>query len=317
MINTILSENNTSGLFPKNPLNGSVPKQLLKEIPCPLCGSSKKTKVYLQHYPRLVKCLSCSLIYTNPRLKKENLENLYVREYFQNENSSVFGYQNYLGDENKIRKTFIKRLKTIEKIKSPGSLLDVGCAMGFFMDIAQNNGWQTKGIDISEFATSFAKNKLNLDVKTGNIQEFNLPDNSFDLITLWDVIEHLDDPLTCLKKINLALKKDGLLVFSTPNVASLPAKLARHRWVGYKLSDEHLTYFSPQTIALLCKKTGFRVVKSHSLGKYVSLSLFADRLSLYSKTAGKFFKFIDYFFPKTFNLYLSAFDIICVYAKKI
>jgi len=317
MTNSFSSEKNKKIFFPKNPLNGSIPEELLEEIPCPLCGSFQKTKVYPKYYPRLVRCLSCGLIYTNPRLNKENLGQLYTKEYFQNDNSSIFGYQNYLADENKIRKTFARRLKTIEKIKKVGFLLDIGCAMGFFMDEAEKRGWKTKGIEISEFAATFAEKNLGLDVMRGNIQEVNLPQNSFDLVILWDVIEHLDNPLVCLKKIHLALKKDGLLVFSTPNISSIPAKLTRHRWVGYKLSDEHLTYFSPETISLLCQKTGFKVVKSHSLGKYVSLALFAARLSLYSKIAGKIFKFIDYFLPKKFNLYLSAFDIICVYAQKI
>lgn len=292
------------------------PKKFLEEVFCPLCHSSEHQSLYPQIYPRIVRCLSCNLIYTNPRLKEKYLKKLYNQQYFQNENSSTFGYQNYLADQEKIKKTFEKRLKRIEKMQKKGKLLDLGCAAGFFLQVAAENGWQVEGVEISPFVANYARSHLHLNVHQADLQEINFPQKSFDLITLWDVLEHLSDPLFTFKKIRKILKDDGLLVFSTPDVDSLPAKLTKHRWVGYKLSDEHLTYLSLATLRSLCKKTGFEIVKSHHLGKFVSFPLFADRVGLYSTTLGNILKIVDKFVPDDFHFYLSAFDIICVYARK-
>lgn len=292
------------------------PKKFLEETPCPLCQSFKRKHLYPQIYPRLVGCSSCQLIYTDPRLKGKYLKQLYNQQYFQNENSSFFGYQNYLADEEKIKKTFEKRLKTIEKMQKKGRLLDFGCAAGFFLQVAIENGWQAEGVEISPFAVNYARSHLHLNVHQADLQEIDFPKKSFDLITLWDVLEHLSNPLSAFKKIREILKDDGLLVFSTPDVGSIPARLTKHRWIGYKLSDEHLTYFSLPTIYTLCEKTGFEIVKSHHLGKYVSFSLLADRVGFYNQTLGNVLKLFNKFVPKDFNFYLSAFDILCLYLRK-
>lgn len=285
-------------------------------IACPLCASKKKMVLYPKHYPRIVQCCSCKFIYTNPRLKKKYLQKLYGQEYFNNINSSLLGYSNYIKDKEKTIKTFKKRLKTIETIKKIGKLLDVGCATGFFMKVAQDHGWQTEGVEISEFATKYARETFSLTIHQADFQNLRLEKKSYDVITLWDVIEHVSDPIATLKKTHSLLKDNGLLVFSTPDVGSLPARLTRHRWVGYKLCDEHLSYLSLQTITALCRKSGFQITNTHHLGKYVSFSLFADRIGLYSTVIGNLLKMIDRIIPKSFHFYISAFDIICVYAKK-
>ncbi len=292
------------------------PKEYLQIISCPLCKSSRYKHLYPKKLPRLVICLSCNFIYTNPRLKRKYLPKLYTKYYFQNKNSSVFGYHNYLADKEKIRKTFSKRLKDIEKLQKKGKLLDVGCATGFFMKTAEEHGWKPEGVEISKFASDYAKKYFHLKVHNMDMQDIDFPLHTFDLITLWDIIEHLSDPIDAMKRIHRILKNDGLLVLSTPDVGSIPAKITKHNWVGYKLSDEHLSYFAPPTLAALLNQAGFRIVKSHHLGKYVSFPLFANRVGLYSTTLGKMLEYISKFIPESFNFYLSAFDIICIYARK-
>ena len=287
----------------------------LEKILCPLCGTKKFTRLYPNHYPRLVTCSGCSLIYTNPRLKNEHLQKLYTKKYFRNDISSVFGYTNYQGDELKIRKTARKRLEKIERFHPPGKILDLGCATGFFLDEARQRGWEPYGVEISKFAASYATKQLKLDVVNGDLQSINFPAKSFDLITMWDVVEHITNPVPTFKKLSKLLKKDGMLVFSTPDVGSVPARITKHRWIGYKLSDEHLAYFSLPTIQNLLEQTGFELETVHHLGKYISFSLFADRMGIYSARSGKLLTKIAKYIPKSFNFYLSAFDIICVYAR--
>ena len=292
------------------------PPEYLKDTSCPLCGSNRYIQKYPQYYPRIVSCLKCELIYTNPRLKNRYLKELYSEEYFKNDHSSILGYSNYLQDQKNIVKTFDKRLKSIETFVSPGKLLDIGCATGFFMHSAKMRGWKVEGVEISEYAASYAKESFGFKIYVGDVLQIDLPANTYDLITLWDVIEHLTNPLEVLRVLKRALKKNGLLVFSTPDVESLPARLTKHKWIGYKLSDEHLTYFSKKTVALLLEKAGFTLVSSKHVGKYVSSSLFIDRLGLYNKVVGTVLNTAHFALPKDLSFYVNPFDIMCVYAKK-
>jgi len=294
------------------------PDRYLEKIVCPLCKSDSSKKLYPKVYRRIVKCNSCGLIFTNPRLKKRYLRHLYSEEYFNNTESSHFGYENYLGDEEKIIKTFSKRMKEIENVtKKRGKLLDIGCATGFFMKSAKNREWRVEGVEISNFAADYASKHFKFKVYKKDFLELKLKEDSYDVITLWDVIEHFNNPKKALVKINKLLKPNGTLVLSTPDVESIPAKITKGRWVGYKLSDEHLTYFSIETITKLLESAGFSVVKKTHVGKHVSLDMLSDRASIYSPLLGKLIFFVSKILPKNYFLYINPFDIMCIYAKKI
>lgn len=292
------------------------PKEFLEKVNCPICGSDLFKRLYPKYYERIVKCDKCDLIYTNPRLLKKYLKHLYSKDYFKNSVSTHFGYENYAEDEKKIVKTFKERVEKIESQVKRGTLLDVGCAMGFFMKAARDAGWKVNGVEISKFASDYAKKKFNFEVYTADFLSYK-PNTTYNLITMWDVIEHFYDPISALKKANSMLKKDGLLVLSTPDVGSLPAILTKERWVGYKLSDEHLTYFSQNTISKLLEKSGFKIVKKTHIGKHVSIPMLADRISIYNNGLGKLVKMTGNLFPKNYFLYINPFDIMCIYAKKI
>jgi 2-polyprenyl-3-methyl-5-hydroxy-6-metoxy-1,4-benzoquinol methylase len=249
-------------------------------------------------------------------MKQTHLKKLYTKTYFQNTNSSVFGYDDYLADEEKIRKTFKKRLRRIEDYKKKGNILDLGCATGFFLDEAKKRGFRVNGVELSAFAASYANTKLKISVKNSDILSASFKPKSFDVITMWDVIEHIPNPQETLKKIYSWLKDDGVLVFATPDVGSIPARLTGYRWIGYKLSDEHLSYFSLETLTKLLEKAGFTIQESHHLGKFVSYNLFSDRIGIYSNLLGKFLKLFGKLIPSRFSFYMSAFDIICIYAHK-
>ena len=293
-----------------------LPPGYLKNTSCPLCSSNIYTQKYPQYYPRIVICTKCGLIYTNPRLKNKYLKELYSEEYFKNDHSSILGYSNYLQDQKNIIKTFDKRLKAIEAFVFPGKLLDIGCATGFFMHSAKIRGWKVEGVEISEYAASYAKECFAFKIYVGDVLQINLPANTYDLITMWDVVEHLTNPVEVIQALKRTLKKNGLLVFSTPDVGSLPAKLIKHKWIGYKLSDEHLTYFSKKTIVLLLEKAGFSLVSNKHVGKYVNFSLFTDRIGLYNKAVGTILNAARFVSPKDLSFYVNPFDIMCVYAKK-
>lgn len=292
------------------------PKTYLEIILCPLCKEKGWKKLYPKHHARIVQCISCGLIYTNPRLKPRFLKHLYSEEYFKNNNSHVMGYTDYVKDEENITKTFLKRLRAIEKYAKKGRLLDVGCATGFFLNSARENGWSVEGVEVSDFAADFARKRFDLQVYKGDISTINLPKNRYDVITLWDVIEHVTDPINVLKHLRMNLTDNGILVITTPDADSIPARLAKHMWMGYKLSDEHLMYLSKKTIENLLERAGLAMIDNHHVGKHVYFSLFANRVGMYSKLAGKLLNLFGKVLPHTLSFYVSAFDIMCVYAKK-
>lgn len=293
------------------------PKHFLTSIRCPVCGENSFTKLYPLKYPRIVKCDECKLIYTNPRIKKEYLSKIYDESYFKNKNSEVLGYENYIFDRNKIEKTFNRRLKSLKKNvhSTPGRLLDIGCAAGFFLNVAKKQGWTVSGVEISQYAADYARDRFHHNVILGNFDDIdNL--KKFDCVTLWDVIEHVPDPKFTLRKISTILNNSGLLIISTPDVGSIPAKVTRHRWVGFKLSDEHLTYFSISTLRKLLEDTGFELIDHRTTGKYVSLEMLSDRIGLYLPFLGKAMKFLISFFKLKMTIYVSSMDIMMVTARK-
>ncbi|MFQ5823500.1 MAG: class I SAM-dependent methyltransferase [bacterium] len=213
-------------------------------------------------------------------------------------------------------KTFKKRAKLINAFKSKGKMLDVGCAAGYFMLVMQQVGWETFGVDLSAYATNYAREELHLkNVFTGLLEEMPLKKNYFDLITFWDVIEHLSDPLHELKIAHTLLKNNGLLIIETQNVNSILARIMGKKWHHYKML-EHLYHFSLKTLRILLLKAGFDIQKiTHNCaGKYVSINFIIERCERYSKTLHKLLKNLN--FLKRSNLYINSFDEMIIMAKK-
>lgn len=265
----------------------------------------------------LLRCQKCGLIFVEPQPEFSELKKIYSQNYFKNSNSNSIGYENYLEDKPNIIKTFEKRFKNIEKLyPKKGKILDLGCAMGFFLEVAENHGWTPYGVEISNYASDVAKKRFSDKIFNGTLEQTCFPNNFFDIITMWDYLEHIPDPSQELTLICQLLKKDGVLILSTPNADSLPHRIFRNKWMGYK-DQEHLYYFSEKNILTLLEKTGFKVLKIKKIGKYISLPLFIERLGLYNKFLANVFKFL---ISKTnlpnLSFYVNPLDIICLYAKK-
>lgn len=286
-------------------------------IPCNLCGSTASTPFCPENGKGLVKCSACGLVFVSPRPDAQELYALYGETYFHNDDSGTVGYTNYLKDERNIRQTFQRRLKRLEKFIQPGKVLDVGCALGFFLAEAKNRGWQVQGLDISHFAVDYAQKTFQFDARQGSLLEADFPTEAYDLVTMWDVIEHVPDPKAYIQACADRLHSGGMIALATPDVASIPAKVTGKRWVGYKLSEEHLYYFSPETLSKMLNDAGFDVVDVYHVGKYVTLSLFLNRLGMYTPLLAKMGQAIERIFKLSEkSLYVNPFDIVAVTARK-
>ncbi len=288
-----------------------------KEIPCNLCGSKQHTPFCPENGLGLVKCQQCGLVYVNPRPDPAELYALYGETYFHNNDSGVVGYSNYIKDEANIRRTSNKRLRLLERFIKPGRLLDVGCAVGFFIDEGRKRGWQVEGMDVSSFAVDYASEHFGLNVRNGTLTELEFENGAYDMVTLWDVIEHVPDPKAYIQRAAELLRQGGVISLATPDVDSIPAKLAGRRWVGYKLSEEHIYYFSIKTLSQMLEEAGFEVLDVRHVGKFVTLRLFIDRLGMYFPWLAKTLELGERALKLSERaLYINPYDIVAITARK-
>jgi len=283
--------------------------------PCNLCGS--KTAEY--QFPKygIIKCAQCGLVRTDKMPDNEKTRQLYGEDYFQSSDSGTLGYDDYIKDRTKITRTFEKRMREIERWTGhTGRLLDVGCATGFSLDAAQKLGWTASGIEISEFACDYGRKTLGLDISCGSLANANFAPETFDAVTMWDYIEHSPDPKGEIEIAFSLLKKGGLLVLTTPDISSLPARIWGSRWMGIK-EEEHLYYFSRDTIRRFLRKAHFDIVRLEHVGKYIDLDFFVKRTGLYSTALERMLERMSSVLGIGQRvIYVNPFDIMLVYGEK-
>ncbi|MBF0557412.1 MAG: class I SAM-dependent methyltransferase [Nitrospirae bacterium] len=161
------------------------------------------------------------------------------------------------------RKRFRKRIKEIKRLRFPGSLLDIGCGAGFFLKLAADEGYNVSGVELSQWACEYARKTFALNVINGELKDAGFAPDTFDVITLWHIVEHVSDPVKFLMEVNRLLKKDGLLVVEVPNIRSVAAKLAGTNW-ELMAPKEHFFYFDLHTMSRLLQMTGFAVSGNRS-----------------------------------------------------
>ena len=294
--------------------NEDLSKNQTETLICDFCGSPEKS-LHREEW-KTVTCKGCGVVHLKDKLTDEALQQFYSEHYFSNEESGDKGYDNYLDDKPLIKKTFHKRLDEIEKcIEGKGKTLDVGCAMGFFVETAKERSWDAEGLDISQFCVEHIQKNGNK-AHCGLLQDVSLEEGSYSFVSMWDYIEHTKTPQKDIEKASKLLRKGGLIVLATPNIGSWPAKLFGKKWMGYK-EHEHLYYFNRKDLKNSLERSGFEVLKYKHIGKFISLDFFSDRLGLYFP---KLSRLIQGFFKKTrlseVTFYCNPFDIQYFIARK-
>ena len=303
-------------------MSDSLNSEVMEFVNCNLCGSNSVINFMKVNGFNIVKCKKCGLAYVNPRLKEKKLHEIYNKEYFENpaltgSNASFCGYGEYLEEKANIQATFSKRLKTIDKFSEKGRLLDIGCAFGFFLELAKEDGWDAKGLEISNHAYKYAKGKLKLHVINQTLEKAGFKSNSFDVVVLFDVIEHLQDPKSSLKEVRRILKPNGLLVITTPDIGSITAKVLWKNWEEVKRVREHIYFFSKDTLKKLLKSLNFKILKTESAGRFFSVESAINRGKLYNKAIFTVIgKLADTLRLKKKNIYVDPHYKITVYARK-
>ncbi|MCQ2304294.1 MAG: class I SAM-dependent methyltransferase [Bacteroidales bacterium] len=220
---------------------------------CPWCQSEKAhTHLSLKDYFLtqepfdIMVCDDCGLLYTTPKPSDEKLGDYYKSEayYSHQENKKGFIPRVYEA----VKSVNLKhKIAIATQGKEPGRLLDIGCGVGDFLHYAEQNGWQCTGAEPSEDAASIAKKRIKAEIMLPKDLE-KLPDESFDVITMWHVLEHVSDLQWQVNQLNRLLKKGGRLVIALPNFRSYDAQYYKDKWAAYDV-PRHLNHFSQDSIA--------------------------------------------------------------------
>lgn len=238
----------------------NVPPELL----CPICNALDTPLRFAQCRLPIRKC-SCGMEFLWPQLGEEQLKEIYQAGYYE---SCGLTDDNDRSVRNMKQATFMRWLKQLTGVVPVGKVLDVGCATGYFLEVAASAGWDVYGVELSEYAAGLAQRRFGNHVFSGSIEQANYPDNSFDLVTLFDLLEHVPSPRTFLKEVWRLLSPKAFLMITTPDVTSLSARLMGRHWSHYH--QDHLYYFSPDTITRLLHECGFSVVGKAAAAKYLN-----------------------------------------------
>ena len=237
------------------------------EQSCPVCDSKNKA-IYLEPWnteespdrlygaasgirgcQTLVKCKDCGMIYESPRYSDETIVEAY-------KNSEEAGHDSQYGMR---VKSFKKALESLAaRIPEKGAkVLDIGTAGGAFLEAATKFGYDAYGMEPSADLTNRGVAR-GLNIRQGTIDSHTFPEESFDMITLWDVIEHLPDPKTALIEVNRLLRPGGTLLINYPDIGTKQAAIAGKSF--WWILSVHLHHFTRKSIKSICDKTGFSVV---------------------------------------------------------
>lgn len=276
---------------------------------CILCDC-ERLDAYCQG---IVRCHNCNLVFADTELTDQELLNLYGQEYFFGEE-----YGDYLADRRVHARNFGLRLEVLETFLDPSrhrSLLEIGSAYGFFLDLARHRFDSVVGMDISREGVEFTQKELGLKAIQGDFLDQDLGSRTLDVVCMWDVVEHLRAPHLYFEKISAHSAPGSLIALTTGDVESLNARLRKEKWRLIH-PPTHLYYFSKKTIAAMLAKYGYEVIYSRYCGLYRSLNNIVWTVvemkgrvpGLYGvmKRAG----ILDW------SVYLNLFDILYVIGRK-
>lgn len=252
----------------------------LQTIKCEICGNGQFERIFCGSDKLLqidgvfciLKCKDCGLFLLSPKISSEDMEKYYPEEYIC--------YLEAIEDEkNPLRKldrtnALRKRCRQITKrTKEPGKILDIGCATGIFLNGMKNLGWEVTGIEPNQNAAEYANKRFGIDVFPGYLHETTLSNDLFDVITLWDVLEHVPDANAFMERLFRLLKPGGIIIGTLPNAIAWERRLFGEYWVGWEI-PRHYRSFTPDTISQFLKKHSFSKIDIFSfIGRHGAFML--------------------------------------------
>lgn len=232
---------------------------------CPVCNSTDFMKILQckdytvsQENFQVVSCVSCNFKFTDPRPEENKIGDYYKSEEYISHSNTNKGAINKMYQS--VRQYTLKqKLSLINQYESNKKLLDIGCGTGDFLKTCSNAGWDVSGIEPDSNARKIACEMLS--IKVGDEKELlKMKANSFGIISLWHVLEHVYHLNKRIEEIKYLLEENGKLIIAVPNNMSYDAEYYKEFWAAYDL-PRHLYHFDPKSMEMLMKKHGFKIEK--------------------------------------------------------
>ncbi len=233
--------------------HGKIPDDLLTARSCPTCGSPDARHELVKDHMQLVRCAACDLVYVSPTFNEAHYKKVYASQEYQ-EIVRDLGIRSH---EYRLQRFGRERVALMAPHVDGAKprYLDVGCSTGFVVEAARDAGWEATGLDLNPSAIEFGRTR-NLDLRPVALEDADFPPASFDAVSLFDVLEHLLDPIRTLRACARLLKPGGIVFLYVPNYDSA-SRLLMGRDAHFIWPTHHLNYYTPATIRNLMTREGF------------------------------------------------------------
>lgn len=240
-------------------------RNLLQNNTCMACGKEKFSKfIELKDYFltkedfELIRCANCGLLYTHPVPEPDQIAKYYDSKEYTSHITKGFSVKNILY-RNARALTLRRKVKLIEKHKEVGSILDIGAGTGNFLNHCRSQGWNVEGVEVNKGAREYARKQFGLEFFSDTSQ-FETQPPQFDVITMWHVLEHLEDPERQMILNTKILKEEGIMVIAIPDYTSWDACHYAKFWAAYDV-PRHLYHFSKKSFEMFSDKIGLTIVE--------------------------------------------------------
>jgi 2-polyprenyl-3-methyl-5-hydroxy-6-metoxy-1,4-benzoquinol methylase len=254
---------------------------------CRNCGSERSLVRYTfaEHDTVIRECAKCRLMVLDPMPSEEDLHQVYNAGYFENEQlargdpSHVYGYVDYISERLHKQKGYRGICEHLKQLvhtrRHRAKLLDYGCGLGFFLDAAYEFGFDVEGLEFNRDAIDYIKKRYRYEAY--HPSEFR-PSEPYDVVTMFDVIEHLREPFEKIAEVRRMLSEDGVIVILTADATSLVSRMMGKRLEDFRRIKEHLFFFDRANLSSILEKQGFQVLKVASIGHSFELKFLAPRV---------------------------------------
>ena len=276
---------------------------------CAACDSSSNEPIF----GGLLRCRHCGHAFAPPEASDEELAAIYSEKYFAGEE-----YHDYLADKDVAQRNFRARLSVLKSFMNPARhrrLFEVGCAYGFFLEVARESFDSVEGIDVSAAAVNHAKDNLDLDAVCADLLQYDLGGREFDVACMWDTIEHLARPDLYVAKLAEHMRTGALIAVTTGDFASLNARVRRTKW-RLMHPPSHAHYFSIASMTTMLDRFGFDTVYARHCGFYRSIRSMAYGVFVQKHGDTRALDILNRLGVGGWPLYLNFYDIMYVIARK-
>lgn len=284
------------------------------QVPCPACNGI----VWKEKFEILRECNHCGHTRAAGSFGSSDYKHIYNEKYFKGDE-----YRDYLGEENKFRRHFRRRLQRMQRLigEYVGPVFDVGCAYGLFLHEMKKCEIEAEGVDLAPEAVAHAVTNLFVKATAQSFTQMEIPPEKFKTFTLWDVIEHLPRPELVIEKITQHIAPRGWIFITTGDMGSTYAQLRGKRWRMIH-PPSHLHYFTRESMRKMLERRGFEIVEMRSEPSYQNAYEIFTRLSQSNSAIvrgpaklGR--ACIPEFLRERLGLWVSLGDIMWVAARKV